>query len=66
MTGTNEVYLPGVFGDVFDVGAYPDVNGHDRHLPGGDRQRRNRTDRPKAAPGEVRRRRRHAAGRGRT
>src|SRR5262249_53689736 len=26
MTGTNEVYLPGVFGDVFDViFAYPDV-----------------------------------------
>lgn len=27
MTGTNEVYVPGVFGDMFDViAAYPDVN----------------------------------------
>jgi hypothetical protein len=27
ITGTNEVYVPGVFGDIFDViFAYPDAN----------------------------------------
>ena len=48
ITGTNEVYVPGVFGDIFDViFAYPDVEevAHHRHLSRGDRGRRHRADR---------------------